>query len=70
MSKWQTLQILGGTARYELSHLNLHCLQKPFIAVGSEIVKLNVLISEQLNQFAMKRHFLSHQLLFHYISIQ
>ena len=38
-SKWQTMQISGEKARYELSHLNLHCLQKPLIAFGSEKVK-------------------------------
>ena len=30
------MQISGETAHYELSHLNLHCLQKPLIAIGSE----------------------------------
>ena len=39
MSKWQTMQISGETARYALSHLNLHCLQKAWNALGSEIVK-------------------------------
>ena len=38
MSKWQTLQISGETVPYELSHLDLHCLQKPLIAFGSERV--------------------------------
>ena len=33
------MHISGQTARYELSHLNLHCLQKPFIAFSSESVK-------------------------------
>ena len=27
MTKWQTKKISGETARYELSHPNLHCLQ-------------------------------------------
>ena len=39
MSKWQTMHISGETARYELSHLNLHGLQKPLNAFGSERVK-------------------------------
>ena len=33
------MQILGETARFELAHLNLHCLQKPLNAFGSERVK-------------------------------
>ena len=36
---WQTMQVSADTARYELSHLNLHCLQNPLIAFGSERVK-------------------------------
>ena len=32
------MQISGETARYALSHLHLHCLQKPLIAFGSERV--------------------------------
>ena len=39
MSKWQTMPMSEKTARYELSHLNLHCLQKPLIAFGSERAK-------------------------------
>ena len=38
MSEWQTVQISGETARYDLSHLNLQCLQKPLIAFNSERV--------------------------------
>ena len=38
VEKWQTMQISGETARYELSPLNLHCLQNPLITFGSERV--------------------------------
>ena len=31
---WQTIEISGETTRYELSHINLHCLQKHLIAFG------------------------------------
>ena len=38
------------TARYEPSHLDLCCLQKPFIiACGSERVKLNILLKTLKN---------------------
>ena len=30
------MQISADTARDELSHLNVHCLQNPFIAFGSK----------------------------------
>ena len=39
MSKWQTIQILGETARNYLSHMNLHCSQNHLYASGSERVK-------------------------------
>ena len=32
------MQISGEIARYELSHLNLFCLQKPLIVIGNEKV--------------------------------
>ena len=35
MSKLQTMQFSGETARYELSHMNLRCLQKPLTAFGT-----------------------------------
>ena len=38
MSKWQTMQNSEEIVRYELSHLNLNCLQTPLIAFGSESV--------------------------------
>ena len=30
------MKVSGEPARHELSHLNLHCLQKPLIAFGRE----------------------------------
>ena len=41
MSNWQTIQISEETAHYELSHLNLHCLQNPLIAFGNEMVNVD-----------------------------
>ena len=41
MSKSQTMQISGETAHYEMSHMNLHCLQTPVIVFCSEMVKYN-----------------------------
>ena len=42
MSKSQTMQVSEETAHYEMSHrMNLHCLQKLFIAFCSEMVKYN-----------------------------
>ena len=38
MPKWETMQLLGGTAHYELTHPNLYCLQNHSTACGSEIV--------------------------------
>ena len=35
----QTMLISGETARYELTRLNLHCLQNLNIACGAERVK-------------------------------
>ena len=36
MSKWQTLQMSGELARYELSHLNLHCLQTSLLTLTAK----------------------------------
>ena len=35
------MQISGETARYELTHLNLHCLQKAQYCLGAERVNVN-----------------------------
>ena len=37
------MYISGETVRYELSHMNLHCLQKPLNAFGNEMIKHHVL---------------------------
>ena len=36
------MHISGETVRYELSHLNLHCLPKPVIAFNSFSAKGNI----------------------------
>ena len=38
MSKLKTMHISRNTARYELFHLNLNCLQNTLIAFNSKIV--------------------------------
>ena len=36
------MHLSGETACYELTHLNLHCLQTPLIAFGIERVKMYI----------------------------
>ena len=42
MSKCQAMKISGDTARDELFHLNLHCVQTPLITFDSEMVDLYI----------------------------
>ena len=38
--KWKTMQISGETARYALSHMNLHCLQNTLIALAAKVLNI------------------------------
>ena len=67
MSKWKTMHNSGETARNEQSFLNLHCLQKPLIAFGSERISYagNMDKTSYFCKFGVKGHCCNLKIVFH-----